>query len=249
MADVDDPGTFHGQLIAEIENETKIESVAYLREQLRGAEVLNLKSQRTVVSVGVLIVGLLAIAGRARAAAPVVAEKGEAIFAGGCFWCMETAFEGRTGVKEVISGFDGGHVDHPSYEQVSTGTTGHAESVHVFYDPSKTTYAQLLNIFWHDIDPTSFDGQFCDRGSQYRPAIFYLDDAQQQAAWASKRQVEAELGHSVHVEIAKAGPFWAAEEYHQDFYKKNPSHYERYREGCGRDAKLDEIWGKKARKP
>ncbi len=192
--------------------------------------------------------GSILLGGSVAHAQNALPGRGEAIFAGGCFWCMETAFEGRTGVKEVISGFDGGTTKNPTYEQVSTGTTGHAESVHVFFDPQKTSYAQLLNIFWHDIDPTSFDGQFCDRGSQYRPAIFYLDDAQQQAAWASKRAVETELGHSVHVEIAKAGPFWPAEEYHQDFYKKNPTHYESYREGCGRDARLNEIWGKKARK-
>jgi len=173
-------------------------------------------------------------------------EKGEAIFAGGCFWCMETAFEGQPGVKAVVSGFDGGGEKNVSYEQVSSGTTGHAESVHVFYDPAKTSYAKLLDLYWHNIDPFSAEGQFCDRGHQYRPAIFYLDDAQKKAAEESKRAVEAQLKKKVVVEITPATQFWDAEEYHQDFYKKNPGRYYSYRAGCGRDARLREVWGDKA---
>ena len=173
-------------------------------------------------------------------------EKGEAIFAGGCFWCMETAFEGQPGVKAVISGFDGGAEKNVSYEQVSSGTTGHAESVHVFYDPAKTSYAKLLDLYWHNVDPFSAEGQFCDRGHQYRPAIFYLDDAQKQAAEASKRAIEAQLKKKTVVEIVPATPFWDAEAYHQDFWKKDPGRYYSYRAGCGRDARLREVWGDKA---
>ncbi len=174
------------------------------------------------------------------------AERGEAIFAGGCFWCMETAFEGQPGVKAVVSGFDGGGEKNVSYEQVSSGTTGHAESVHVFYDPAKTSYAKLLDLYWHNVDPFSAEGQFCDRGHQYRPAIFYLDDAQKKAAEESKRAVEAQLRKKIVVEITPATPFTPAEEYHQDFWKKNPVRYYSYREGCGRDRRLKEIWGAQA---
>ena len=172
-------------------------------------------------------------------------EKGEAIFAGGCFWCMETAFEGQPGVKAVISGFDGGGEKNVSYEQVSSGTTGHAESVHVFYDPAKTSYAKLLDLYWHNVDPFSAEGQFCDRGHQYRPAIFYLDEAQKKAAEESKRAIEASkrFHEPIATEITKAGEFYPAEEYHQDFYKKNPTRYYGYRAGCGRDARLKELWG------
>ena len=153
------------------------------------------------------------------------AERGEAIFAGGCFWCMETAFEGQPGVKAVISGFDGGGEKNVSYEQVSSGTTGHAESVHVFYDPAKTSYAKLLDLYWHNVDPFSAEGQFCDRGHQYRPAIFYLDEAQKKAAEESKRAVEAQLKKKVVTEIVPATQFWDAEDYHQGYLHKNPGGY------------------------
>jgi peptide-methionine (S)-S-oxide reductase len=174
------------------------------------------------------------------------AERGEAIFAGGCFWCEETAFEGQPGVTQVISGFAGGPKKSPTYEEVSSGGTGHAESVRVLFDPTKTSYARLLEIFWHNVDPFSGDGQFCDRGNQYRPAIFVLDDAQKQAAEKSKKAIEAELKKPVAVEITKVSEFWPAEEYHQDFYKKNPTRYHQYREGCGRDRRLRDVWGAKA---
>ena len=188
-------------------------------------------------------VAMAAVPSTARAA-----ERGEAIFAGGCFWCMETAFEGQPGVKAAISGFDGGPKKDPSYEDVSSGGTGHAESVLVVYDPAKTTYAKLLEIYWNNIDPLSGSGQFCDRGNQYRPAIFYLDDAQKQAAEESKRAIEAQLKQKVAVEITLATPFYAAEEYHQDFYKKNPTRYYSYRAGCGRDRRLEQVWGAAAGK-
>ncbi len=192
----------------------------------------------TIAALALLLVGG---AGSARAG-----ERGEAIFAGGCFWCMETAFEGQPGVKAVVSGFDGGGEKNPTYEMVSSGTTGHAESVHVVYDPAKTSYARLLQIFWHNIDPLSAEGQFCDRGHQYRSAIFYLDDAQKKAAEESKRAVEAQLKQKVATEIVAATPFTPAEEYHQDFWKKNPVRYYSYRAGCGRDRRLKEIWGAQA---
>lgn len=189
---------------------------------------------------------LVVIASLLLASSAFAVEKGEAIFAGGCFWCMETAFEGQPGVKAVISGFDGGGEKNVSYEQVSSGTTGHAESVRVVYDPAKTSYAKLLDIYWHNIDPLSAEGQFCDRGHQYRSAIFWLDDAQRKAAEESKRAVEAQLKQKVVTEIVAATQFWPAEEYHQDFWKKSPMRYYSYRAGCGRDARLREIWGAQA---
>jgi peptide-methionine (S)-S-oxide reductase len=182
-----------------------------------------------------IVIGLCALALPASAA--------EAIFAGGCFWCEETAFEGVPGVSAVVSGYSGGAKKNPAYEEVSSGTTGHAESVRVTFDPSKISYARLLEIFWHSVDPTDRGGQFCDRGNQYRSAVFYLDDAQRRAAEESKKAIEAQLKRPVATEITKAGEFYPAEEYHQDFYKKNPGRYYSYREGCGRDRRLRELWG------
>jgi peptide-methionine (S)-S-oxide reductase len=170
----------------------------------------------------------------------------DAIFAGGCFWCMETAFEGQPGVSAVISGYAGGQKLNPTYDEVSSGGTGHAEVVKVVFDPKKITYARLLELFWHNVDPFSADGQFCDRGNQYRPGIFWLDEAQKKAAEESKRAVEKQLGKPVVVEITKGGAFYAAEEYHQDFYKKSPARYQSYRLGCRRDARLKEVWGASA---
>jgi peptide-methionine (S)-S-oxide reductase len=173
------------------------------------------------------------------------AERGEAIFAGGCFWCEETAFEGVPGVTAVISGYTGGTKKSPTYEEVSSGSTGHAESVRVTYDPAKISYAKLLEIFWHNIDPLQPGGQFCDHGSQYRSAIFYLDDEQKRQAEASKRTIETskQFDRPIVTEITRAGTFYPAEEYHQDFYKKNPARYSSYRLGCGRDQRLRELWG------
>ncbi|MEO6953928.1 MAG: peptide-methionine (S)-S-oxide reductase MsrA [Polyangia bacterium] len=170
-------------------------------------------------------------------------EKGEAIFAGGCFWCEEASLEKVPGVTAVISGYTGGHKLDPTYEEVSSGSTGHAESVRVLFDPTKVTYAHLLEVFWHNVDPTSSGGQFCDRGTQYRSAIFYLDDAQKKAAEASKAEVEKKLKIKVVTEITAASKFYPAEDYHQDFYKKNPVRYSSYRLGCGRDARLHAVWG------
>jgi peptide-methionine (S)-S-oxide reductase len=169
-----------------------------------------------------------------------------AIFAGGCFWCVEADFEKLSGVVQAESGYTGGQLQNPTYEQVSHGGTGHAESVRVFYDPRKVTYDQLLDFFWHHIDPTVKDRQFCDAGSQYRTAIFYQGDAQRVAAEASKAALEksGRLPH-IYTEVAPAGVFYAAEDYHQDYYKKNPVRYRFYRTSCGRDARVEEVWGMK----
>jgi len=169
----------------------------------------------------------------------------KAIFAGGCFWCEETAFEGVKGVHAVISGFDGGAEIDPTYEQVSSGTTGHAEAVLVTFDPNVISYEDLLQIFWVNHDPTTNDREFCDRGHQYRPAIFYLNDDQKRRAEASVEWAKEHLlvQAPILTEITKATPFWPAEEYHQDFYKKDPERYHSYRTGCGRDARLAALWG------
>jgi peptide-methionine (S)-S-oxide reductase len=166
----------------------------------------------------------------------------KAIFAGGCFWCSESDFEKVPGVISVVSGYTGGRVVKPSYEEVSAGQTGHRESVEVTFDPQKVTYAQLLEDYWHSIDPTDNAGQFCDDGPQYRSAIFYLNEAQKQQAEASKAAVLKKLG-KVYTDILAAGPFYPAEGYHQDYYKKNPVRYHFYRFNCGRDQRLKQIWG------
>jgi peptide-methionine (S)-S-oxide reductase len=167
-----------------------------------------------------------------------------ALFAGGCFWCVEADFEKLAGVVEVESGYTGGHLANPTYEQVSRGDTGHAESVRVLYDPNKVTYAQLLDYFWRHIDPTVKDRQFCDVGSEYRSAIFYQNEIEKKAAEASKTELERS-GRFAHIytTIVPAGPFYLAEDYHQDYYKKNPIRYKFYRNGCGRDARVNEVWG------
>ena len=172
-------------------------------------------------------------------------KRATAIFAGGCFWCEETAFEEVPGVVAVISGYTGGHVANPTYEQVSAGVTGHAESVQVVYDPDKISYEKLIDIFWHNVDPLQANAQFCDHGNQYRSAIFYRDPAQQKAAEASKAKLEEEprFKGKIVTEIVPATTFYRAEEYHQDFYKKNPVRYYSYRTGCGRDARLKALWG------
>lgn len=172
-------------------------------------------------------------------------QRGSAIFAGGCFWCEETAFEGVPGVISATSGYTGGQKKNPTYDEVSSGGTGHAESVEVVYDPAKISYEKLLDIFWRNVDPFQANGQFCDHGTQYRSAIFYRDDAQRAAAEASKRKLEENprFRGKIVTQIVPASTFYPAEEYHQDFYKKDPVRYRSYRAGCGRDARLKEIWG------
>jgi peptide-methionine (S)-S-oxide reductase len=180
------------------------------------------------------------------AAPPLEEGQAEAIFAGGCFWCVETAFEGLDGVISVTSGYTGGHAEHPTYEQVGAHLTGHYEAVRVIYDPNETTYARLLEVFWHNIDPTQEDGQFCDRGDSYRSAIFVRSDEERRLATETKEEVAETLGEDVATAILDASTFWVAEDYHQDFYRKNPTRYHSYRQGCGRDRRLREIWGQSA---
>lgn len=183
---------------------------------------------------------LLLLAPTARAAEAV------ATFAGGCFWCMEQPFETLPGVTSVTAGYTGGSKKAPTYEEVSDGGTGHAEAVQIAYDPAKVSFEKLLDVFWHNIDPTVADRQFCDVGAQYRSAIFVHDAAQRKAAEASLAEVQKKLGVPVKTQIVDAGPFYPAEEYHQDYYRKNPIRYRYYRYGCGRDARLEEVWGKDA---
>lgn len=178
--------------------------------------------------------------------APPAADKAtaEAIFAGGCFWCMEADFEKLAGVAEAISGYAGGSVNNPSYKQVSGGGTDHAEVVKVIYDPSVVSYEKLLEHFWKNVDPTTPDQQFCDKGSQYRAALMPESSADKEAARASLDAVKASgRFDTVHVRIEEPGRFWVAEDYHQDYYKKNPIRYRWYRGGCERDRRLAEVWG------
>ena len=170
-----------------------------------------------------------------------------ATFAGGCFWCMEPPFDALDGVLSTTSGYTGGGEKNPTYKQVSSGKTGHTEAVQVAYDPSKVSYEELLEVFWRNIDPTTADRQFCDRGSQYRSAIFYHDDEQRRLAEASRGRIadSGRLDAPIVTEIVAAGEFYPAEEYHQDYYKKNPIRYKFYRTGCGRDRTLERIWGKR----
>jgi peptide-methionine (S)-S-oxide reductase len=169
-----------------------------------------------------------------------------AIFAGGCFWCVEADFDKVPGVLSTTSGYIGGTVANPTYNQVSAGGTGHAEAVEIVYDPAKVTYAKLLDVFWHNVDPLVKDRQFCDSGDQYRTAIFYVDDEQKKLAEETKKQVEAKFApRTVYTQIVQAGPFYKAEDYHQDYYKKNEARYKFYRWNCGRDQRLEQLWGKK----
>jgi peptide-methionine (S)-S-oxide reductase len=172
----------------------------------------------------------------------------KATFAGGCFWCMEPPFDVLDGVVSTTSGYTGGQKVNPTYQEVSGGATGHAESVEVLYDPKKVSYEKLLDVFWHNVDPTQKDGQFCDHGNQYRTAIFVHDDDQKRLAEASKAALvkSKPFKGDIVTEIVPASTFYPAEDYHQDYYRKNPVRYKFYRTGCGRDARLKELWGSAA---
>ena len=174
-------------------------------------------------------------------------ELAKATFAGGCFWCMEPPFDALDGVVSTTSGYTGGHTANPTYEQVSAGKTGHTEAVEIVYDPRKVTYARLLEVFWRNIDPLTANAQFCDTGSQYRSGIFVHDATQRKLAEASKEAVAQRLQKPIVTEITAASQFWPAEEYHQDYYKKNPIRYKFYRSSCGRDRRLEAIWGPDAK--
>ena len=169
-----------------------------------------------------------------------------AILAGGCFWCIEADYEKLDGIIDVVSGYTGGKIKNPTYKQVSSSQTQHIESVKVTFDPEKITYKQILDFFWRHIDPTRNDGQFCDRGPQYRPAIFFQGETQHKIAMASLQNIEKikPFKETVKVELIKASEFYLAEEYHQDYYKKNPLRYKYYRYSCGRDARVRSLWGK-----
>jgi peptide-methionine (S)-S-oxide reductase len=193
-----------------------------------------------------LLLAMTVLAIMLMAITPVTAAHLEkATFAGGCFWCMEHPFDQIPGVISVTSGYTGGHTKNPTYEEVSAGGTGHAESVQIVYDPQKVTYQKLLSVFWHNIDPTARDRQFCDAGHQYRSAIFYHNEEQHRLALQSKEQLEKHkpFKGAIVTEIVPAGEFYPAEEYHQHYYKKNPLRYRFYRYGCGRDKRLKELWG------
>ncbi len=166
-----------------------------------------------------------------------------AVFAGGCFWCMESDFERMTGVLTAVSGYAGGKERNPTYKQVGNGDTGHTEVVQVTYDPKRVSYAQLVEYFFRHVDPTQVNGQFCDRGPMYRTAVFYGNDAEKQVAMAAKEKAATVLKATIVTEVTALTDFWIAEDYHQDFYKKDPSHYQRYRTGCGRDARVQQLWG------
>lgn len=195
----------------------------------------------TIICLSVMIglAGMAAAAGKSETAT----------FGSGCFWCTESDFDKVPGVLTTISGFMGGHVKNPTYRQVTSGRTGHTEVVQVTFDPEKVTYEKLVEFYWRHVDPFDKNGQFCDRGSHYRPAIFTHSDEQNLTAKKSRRAIDqsGKFSGKIVVEITPASAFTAAEEYHQNFYKKNPTHYWRYRLGCRRDERIEKIWGKDAK--
>ncbi len=198
----------------------------------------------SVLSIAILFIGTLSVQAISQAAAN--ATQGKAYFAGGCFWCMEEVFENIEGVLSVTSGYMGGTVARPSYEEVSAGRTGHAESVEVVYDPAKVSYQKLLDAFWLNVDPITPNAQFCDHGSQYRSAIFFQTDEEKRTSETSKRAIEqsSRFNDQIVTQIVMASQFYPAEEYHQDFYKKNPIRYKFYKYNCGRAQLLETLWGK-----
>lgn len=177
--------------------------------------------------------------------APMGVALDTAVFAGGCFWCVEEAFDAVQGVVSTVSGYTGGRVANPTYQQVSAGGTGHAEVVQVVYNPARVTYPQLLNVFWRNVDPLTANRQFCDRGSQYRSAIFYQGDEQRRLAEASKVALDGSgrFDTPIVTEIVPAARFYPAEEYHQNYHQKNPLRYKYYKFSCGRAKRLEEVWG------
>lgn len=195
------------------------------------------------LTAGLAAIALTTLSFNAPSAQPAGTQT--AIFAGGCFWCMEPPFDKLEGVISTTSGYTGGTKDNPTYKEVSAGDTGHAEAVEIVFDPKKVSYEKLLEVFWHNIDPTAKDYQFCDHGTQYRSGIFYLSEEQKRLAEASKAKVQKTkpFKGDVVTEITAAAKFYPAEDYHQDYYMKNPVRYKLYRTGCGRDARLRELWG------
>ncbi len=203
--------------------------------------------RKMILAAALLMAALPAFGAAPAAPAAVPAAQpatAHATFAGGCFWCMVHPFDQLPGVIKVTSGYTGGSKAKPTYEQVSSGTTGHAEAVDVVYDPSKIGYEKLLDVFWHNVDPFAKNYQFCDHGTQYRSAIFVHDDTQKRLAEASKAEIQKRFKQPIQTGIDPASTFWPAEEYHQDYYKKSALSYRFYRASCGRDHRLEEIWGK-----
>jgi peptide-methionine (S)-S-oxide reductase len=202
---------------------------------------------RLIPALAAVAIGLAAAAAVAQQDSAPMPKDGHALatFAGGCFWCMEPPYDKLDGVLATTSGYAGGDKIDPTYEEVSAGDTGHAEVVQITYDPSKVSYEQLLEVFWRNVDPLDAGGQFCDRGDQYRTAIFVHDEEQRQLAEASKEALEGSgrFEQPIVTEIVAAGPFYPAEDYHQDYYEKNPLQYKFYRWNCGRDQRLAEVWG------
>ncbi|GJL67932.1 MAG: peptide methionine sulfoxide reductase MsrA [Nitrospirales bacterium] len=200
-----------------------------------------------VISLGLvaLLIGGMTVIPHGNLAAEE-SQYAKATFAGGCFWCMEEVYEKVDGVTSVVSGYTGGQLFNPTYEQVSAGGTGHTESVEVTYDPTKVTYQHLLEVFWHNVDPTTPNAQFCDHGNQYRTAIFYHDQRQKMLIDESKKALESSKSfpQPIVTEIVPVSVFFSAEAYHQDFYKKNPVRYKFYKWNCGRSQRLEELWGK-----
>jgi peptide-methionine (S)-S-oxide reductase len=197
----------------------------------------------SVFALAIFLVGSWTVQSDSQAAGNGIPSK--AYFAGGCFWCMEEAFEKVEGVLSATSGYMGGTVANPSYEAVSAGRTGHAESVEVVYDPAKVSYQRLLDAFWHNVDPVTPNAQFCDHGSQYRSAIFFQTEEEKRASDASKQAIEQSkrFNEPIVTQIVMASQFYPAEEYHQDYYKKNPFRYKVYKYNCGRAKRLEELWG------
>lgn len=195
-----------------------------------------------------ILLGGAAVAGNSNSTAPAAGKLATATFAGGCFWCMEPPFDELDGVQSTTSGYTGGNRANPTYEQVSAGGTGHVEAVRVVYDPTKLSYEQLLNVYWHNIDPLDASGAFCDRGNQYHSVIFYHTVEQKHLAKASKKQLAASgrFEKPIVTQIVAAGTFYPAETYHQNYYQKNPIRYKTYRFLCGRDKRLQILWGDQA---
>jgi len=205
-----------------------------------------MKNANLIKSLGIALVALAGIATAAQRDGKGT-ETAKAVFAGGCFWSVERFFDKVDGVLATVSGYTGGTKKNPTYEEVVTGTTGHAESVQVTYDPKKVSYEKLLDVFWRNIDPVTPNGQFCDFGTQYRTVVFYNDATQKRIAETSKKTLQSLFKQPIVTEIIAASQFYPAEDYHQDFHIKNPGRYERYRVGCGRDLRLAELWGPKRR--
>ena len=207
---------------------------------------------KTKIVMGIVLGCLMLMAAAAQAKdgiqGAIASGLERATFAGGCFWCMESPFDKLPGVVSVIAGYTGGQKQNPTYKEVSAGGTGHAEAVQILYDPEKIAYEKLLDVFWHNIDPTVTDRQFCDVGHQYRSAIFYHTKEQQRLAEQSKGALQKAkpFRDPIVTEIVSTGEFYPAEEYHQHYYKKNPLRYQYYRTGCGRDRRLKELWGNAA---